>query len=342
MVEPDDSAGAAPLQHGGDLADAQVLFVDAPRPWLDLSTGINPRSYPLPRFSMEAWTRLPGKTEEAALRVAAAQYYRAPGPDRVVAAPGTQVLIGLLGYLRPQSRVAVLSPTYAEHAAAWARAGHAVRQVTRIQALEDCEIAVVTNPNNPDGRIVQRAELLRLAGVLGKRGGWLVVDEAFADVADPAISVVPEVDAGGLIVLRSFGKFFGLAGLRLGFAIANPTLAQRICGALGPWAVAGPALATGSRALADTAWIADTRRHLMAVSAEMDRLLAVAGLSVLGGTDLFRLIESENAPQWFNRLGRAGIYVRRFADQPRWLRFGLPGNEEALARLAAALADASA
>jgi cobalamin biosynthetic protein CobC len=342
MVEPDDSAGAAPLQHGGDLADAQALFVDAPRPWLDLSTGINPRSYPLPRFSMEAWTRLPGKTEEAALRVAAAQYYRAPGPDRVVAAPGTQVLIGLLGCLRPQSRVAVLSPTYAEHAAAWARAGHAVRQVTRIQALEDCEIAVVTNPNNPDGRIVQRAELLRLAGVLGKRGGWLVVDEAFADVADPAISVVPEVDAGGLIVLRSFGKFFGLAGLRLGFAIANPTFAQRISGALGPWAVAGPALAIGSRALADTAWIADTRRHLTAVSAEMDRLLAVAGLSVLGGTDLFRLIESENAPQWFNRLGRAGIYVRRFADQPRWLRLGLPGNEEALARLAAALADASA
>jgi cobalamin biosynthetic protein CobC len=342
MVEPDDSAGAAPLQHGGDLADAQVLFVDAPRPWLDLSTGINPRSYPLPCFSMEAWTRLPGKTEEAALRVAAAQYYRAPGPDRVVAAPGTQVLIGLLGYLRPQGRVAVLSPTYAEHAAACARAGHAVRQVTRIQALEDCEIAVVTNPNNPDGRIVQRAELLRLAGVLAKRGGWLVVDEAFADVADPAISVVPDVDAGGLIVLRSFGKFFGLAGLRLGFAIANLTFAQRISGALGPWAVAGPALATGSRALADTAWIADTRRHLTAVSAEMDRLLAVAGLSVLGGTDLFRLIESENAPQWFNRLGRAGIYVRRFADQPRWLRFGLPGNEEALARLAAALADASA
>jgi cobalamin biosynthesis protein CobC len=342
MVEPDNSAGAAPLQHGGDLADAQALFVDAPRPWLDLSTGINPRSYPLPRFSMEAWSRLPGKAEEAALRVAAAQYYRAPGPDRVVAAPGTQVLIGLLGYLRPQSRVAVLSPTYAEHAAAWARAGHAVRQVTRIEALEDCETAVVTNPNNPDGRIVQRAELLRLAGVLAKRGGWLVVDEAFADVADPAISVVPEVDAGGLIILRSFGKFFGLAGLRLGFAIANPTLAQRICGALGPWAVAGPALATGSRALADTAWIADTRRHLAAVSAGMDRLLAVAGLSVVGGTDLFRLIESENAPQWFNRLGRAGIYVRRFADQPRWLRLGLPGNEEALARLAAALADASA
>jgi cobalamin biosynthesis protein CobC len=342
MIEPHDSAGAAPLQHGGDLADAQALFVDAPRPWLDLSTGINPRSYPLPRFSMEAWTRLPGKAEEAALRAAAAQYYRAPGPDRAVAAPGTQVLIGLLGYLRPQSRVAVLSPTYAEHAAAWARAGHAVRQVTRIEALEDCEIAVVTNPNNPDGRIVQRAELLRLAGVLAKRAGWLVVDEAFADVADPAISVVPDVDAGGLIVLRSFGKFFGLAGLRLGFAIANPTLAQRISGALGHWAVAGPALATGSQALADRAWIADTRRHLAAVSAGMDRLLAGAGLSVVGGTDLFRLIESENAPQWFNRLGRAGIYVRRFADQPRWLRFGLPGNEEALARLAAALADTSA
>src|SRR3954447_19962310 len=175
MAEPDHSLSTAILQHGGDLADAQALFVNAPKPWLDLSTGINPRPYPLPHFPSDAWTRLPGKAEEGTLRAAAAQYYRAPGPDRVVAAPGTQVLIGLLGYLRPQGRVAVLSPTYAEHAGAWARAGHAVRQVARIEALEDCEIAVVTNPNNPDGRIVQRAELLRLAGVLAKRGGWLVV-----------------------------------------------------------------------------------------------------------------------------------------------------------------------
>jgi cobalamin biosynthetic protein CobC len=341
MAEPDDSAGAA-LQHGGDLADARAQFAHAPRPWLDLSTGINPRSYPLPCFPMEAWTRLPGKAEEGTLRAAAARCYRASDPDRVVAAPGTQVLIGLLGYLRPQSRVAVLSPTYAEHAAAWRQAGHALREVTRIEALEDCDIAVVTNPNNPDGRIVQRSDLLRLAGALAQRGGWLVVDEAFADVADPAISVVPEVDAGEIVVLRSFGKFFGLAGLRLGFAIANSALARRISGALGPWAVAGPALATGAQALADSDWIADTRRQLTAASARMDHLLAGAGLPVVGGTDLFRLVESENAPQWFNRLGRAGIYVRRFADQPRWLRFGLPGNEGAWTRLAATLADNSA
>ena len=290
---------------------------------------------------MEAWTRLPGKAEEGTLRAAAARYYRASGPDRVVAAPGTQILIGLLGYLRPQSRVAVLSPTYGEHAAAWKRAGHIVRQVTRLEALEDADIAVVTNPNNPDGRIVQRSDLLRLAGTLAQRGGWLVVDEAFADVADPATSVVPDVDGGEIIVLRSFGKFFGLAGLRLGFAIANPILARRISGALGPWAVAGPALATGAQALADTDWIAETRRRLAAASARMDHLLAGAGLSVVGGTDLFRLVESENAPQWFNQLGRAGIYVRRFADQPRWLRFGLPGSEEAWTRLAAAFADSS-
>jgi cobalamin biosynthetic protein CobC len=237
--------------------------------------------------------------------------------------------------------VAVLSPTYGEHAAAWKRAGHIVRQVTRLEALEDADIAVVTNPNNPDGRIVQRSDLLRLAGTLAQRGGWLVVDEAFADVADPATSVVPDVDGGEIIVLRSFGKFFGLAGLRLGFAIANPILARRISGALGPWAVAGPALATGAQALADTDWIAETRRRLAVASARMDHLLAGAGLSVVGGTDLFRLVESENAPQWFNRLGRAGIYVRRFADQPRWLRFGLPGSEEAWTRLAAAFADSS-
>jgi cobalamin biosynthetic protein CobC len=338
MVEPADNTRTAPFQHGGDLADAQALFVDAPKPWLDLSTGINPRPYPLPPFSIEAWTRLPGKVEEAALRTIAARYYRAPDPERVVPAPGTQVLIGLLGWLRPQGRVAILSPTYAEHAAAWARAGHTVRQVARIEALEDAEVAVLTNPNNPDGRIVDRSELLRLARGLSERGGWLVVDEAFADVVDPEISVVPDVDVGGMIVLRSFGKFFGLAGLRLGFAIAASALAQRIAGALGPWAVAGPALAVGSQALADVAWIADTRRQLTVGCAQMDRLLSKAGFSVVGGTDLFRLVETANAPQWFTRLGRAGIYVRRFADQPHWLRFGLPGTDDEWTRLSAVLA----
>ncbi|MCI0431693.1 MAG: threonine-phosphate decarboxylase CobD [Rhodospirillales bacterium] len=337
MAEPDDSARTAPVQHGGDPADAQALFADAPTPWLDLSTGINPRPYPLPPFAIEAWTRLPGKVEEAALRAIAARSYRAPGPERVVPAPGTQVLIGLLGWLRPQGRVAVLSPTYAEHAVAWARAGHTVRQVAGIQDLADADVAVLTNPNNPDGRMVDRSELLRLARAKAERGGWLVVDEAFADVVDPDVSVAPDVDAGGVIVLRSFGKFFGLAGLRLGFAIAASALAGRIAGALGPWVVAGPALAAGSQALADLAWIADTRRWLAAASPRMDRLLAGAGFSVIGGTDLFRLAESANAPAWFNRLGRAGIYVRRFADRPDRLRFGLPGTEDGWTRLAAAL-----
>ena len=165
-----------------------------------------------------------------------------------------------------------------------------------------------------------------------------MVDEAFADVVDPEVSVVPDLDVGGTIVLRSFGKFFGLAGLRLGFAIAAPALAQRIAGALGPWAVAGPALAVGSQALADVAWIADTRSQLSTAASRLDRILSNSGLPVVGGTDLFRLVESENAPQWFNRLGHAGIYVRRFADQPHWLRFGLPGTEDEWTRLSAVLA----
>ncbi len=338
MAEPDDSARTARVQHGGDLADAQALFAGTPTPWLDLSTGINPRPYPLPPFATEAWTRLPGKAEEAALRAVAARSYRAPGPERVVTAPGTQILIGLLGWLRPKGRVAVLSPTYAEHAAAWARAGHTVRQVARIEDLADADVAVLTNPNNPDGRMVDRSELLALARRQVQRGGWLVVDEAFAEVVDRDISVARDVDAGGVIVLRSFGKFFGLAGLRLGFAIASSDLAGRIAGALGPWAVAGPALAAGSQALADRAWIADTRRWLVAGAARMDHLLVGSGFSVIGGTGLFRFVESANAPAWFNRLGRTGIYIRRFADRPDRLRFGLPGTEDGWTRLAAALA----
>jgi cobalamin biosynthetic protein CobC len=345
MAPRDLSAGVAAVHpgvpasvpHGGDLADARALFPDAPTPWIDLSTGINPRPYPLPPVPPEAWTRLPGKAEEAALRRAAAAAYGAPGPDRVVPAPGTQALISLLPRLRPPGRVAVLSPTYGEHAAAWRAAGHEVAETVRADDLADADVAVVTRPNNPDGRLMPRADALALAAALAARGGWLVADEAFADVLDPRRSLCPDADAPGLVVLRSFGKFFGLAGVRLGFAVCAPALAADVARALGPWATSGPAVAVGTAALSDGAWIADERLRLAHEAARLDALLAAAGLPVVGGTSLFRLVEHPDARGRADRLGRAGIYVRRFPARPDRLRFGLPGHARAWRRLADAL-----
>ncbi|MBY6263377.1 threonine-phosphate decarboxylase [Azospirillum sp. 412522] len=322
------------LLHGGDLDGARTTFPDAPEPWIDLSTGINPWPYPLPPVPQDAWTRLPGRGEEAALRMAAAVRYGAPSAELVAAASGSQALIQLLPRLRKPGSVAILGPTYAEHARCWALAGHDVLMSEEGGAAAD--VLVVVNPNNPDGRCLPISRLLELAAAQAARGGWLVVDEAFADMR-PEDSVAGHAGRPGLVVLRSFGKFFGLAGLRLGIALAPVGLAAALREAIGPWAVSGPGLAVATAALGDHGWIAATRDRLVDAAAALDRLLEGAGLQVAGGTELFRLVEDPRAPVLHRALGEAGILVRRFEHRPDWLRFGLPGGDMAWQRLGVAL-----
>lgn len=324
--------------HGGNLAAARRRFPHAPEPWIDLSTGVNPAAYPVGAVPGEAWRRLPEPAALAHVERLAARAYGAPASGHVVAAPGTQALIRLLSLVQPARRVAILGFGYQEHPAAWRAAGASVLVTDTLAELETADVAVVVNPNNPDGGLVDPAVLARLAGRLGARDGLLVVDEAFMDVADPALSLVPRLPAEGAVVLRSFGKVFGLAGLRLGFAVAGDTLARRLRAALGPWPVAGPALVVAGRALPDLAWRQAEVARLGAASARLDALLTRAGLDLVGGTLLFRLASSSAAAGWFERLGRAGVLVRPFPERPDWLRFGLPGEESAWDRLAAALA----
>jgi cobalamin biosynthesis protein CobC len=242
--------------------------------------------------------------------------------------------------LVPKGRAAVLGPTYAEHVRAAALAGHKVMEVARLDDLVDADLAVVVNPNNPDGRMFGKDELIALAAAR-RSGGLLVIDEAYIDAgpAGPAdASLVAGVGGGDVLVLRSFGKFFGLAGVRLGFALAAPRLAHRLAAALGPWAVSGPAIAIGAAALADAGWAAAMRERLARDILRLDRVLAGAGLAPAGGTPLFRLVRAEAAGEVFHHLGRAGILVRRFVEQPSWLRIGLPGDEAKWQRLTSALA----
>lgn len=266
----------------------------------------------------------------------AARYYGAPDADTVVPAPGTQMLIQWLPRLQPRSRVAVIGPTYGEHAASWTAARHEVIEVADIDGTTSADVVVITNPNNPDGRVVDPDDLNKHADALAAKGGWLVVDEAFADTA-PGISLAGSVAQPGRVLLRSFGKFFGLAGLRLGFALAPPDLAATIRSALGPWSVSGPAIQIGCRAFEDSNWIDATRARLAEAARELDALLTESGLPVIGGTSLFRLAEHSQAPDLFERLGGAGILVRAFPDHPTRLRFGLPADQTATRRLRAAL-----
>ncbi len=324
------------IYHGGELRRARARFGEPAAGWLDLSTGINPEPYPVAGVPDADFASLPQPQACEELMAAAAAYYGVPDPALVVPAPGTQALIQWLPRLVAPGPVAIIGPTYGGYMEPWRAAGHGVTMSPDLaHAAETAATVILANPNNPDGRRVQPAELGDVAKTLAARSGHLVVDEAFADT-EPGLSAAPLAGTGGLVMLRSFGKFFGLAGLRLGFALAPPDLASALRDALGPWAVSGPALAIGTLALTDKPWIAATRARLAVDRARLDDMLADAGLKIIGGTDLFRLVEDPAAADLFQHLGHAGIFARHFTERPDWLRFGLPPTAE-LPRLEAAL-----
>lgn len=329
------------MKHGGDLTEAEHRHGVVGQPWLDLSTGINPHPWPIPEgLCMAGWTRLPSAGDLQGLLAAARRAYAVPDGVGITAAPGTQALIQWLPRLARCGPVAVVGPTYGEHAAAWRGAGFAVAEVESLDAVPAAtRHVVVVNPNNPDGRIAEPAALRAAAWRCAAEEGWLVVDESFADVV-PAASVVAFAAELPVVVLRSFGKFYGLAGARLGFAVAPPAVTERIEAALGPWAVSGPALAVGTAALGDAAWAAAMRDTLAGESLELDAVLTGAGLEIVGGTSLYRLARTAGAGLLHERLARQRIWVRRFAWSDRLLRFGLPPDAASLARLQGALHEA--
>lgn len=330
-----------PIAHGGALRAARRAFPDVSEPWIDLSTGINPHAWPIGDVSRESWQRLPETEEIAALETVAARAYGAGGAVSVVAAPGAQSPIQLLPLVHPARNVAVLGPTYAEHAHRWRASGANVREIATLGDAGDADVAVIVNPNNPDGRLLDAGALAPLAQGLTRRGGLLVLDESFMDVLPNAVSFAPHIGGQSVVVLRSFGKFYGLAGLRLGFALAPPVLAARLRDALGPWAVSGAAVDIGQRALADAAWRDTMRLRLEKDAARLDRLLSDAGLALAGGTPLFRLAETRRASTLARALAARGILVRTFEDRPARLRFGLPGGEEQWLRLAEAMEESN-
>jgi cobalamin biosynthetic protein CobC len=329
----------AAVDHGGSLGRARVLFPQALEPFVDLSTGINPHSYPLFEIPATALARLPEQARVAELMAIAASTYGVPSAANVAAAPGTQILLPRVASLVAPGRAMVLGPTYAEHARAARIAGHHAEEVSDFEALRGADIAIVVNPNNPDGRVLERERLLELAASLRARGGLLVVDEAFMDVGPRTESLAADVERSGIVVLRSFGKFFGLAGVRLGFALTDEATASRLTAQLGPWAVAGPALEYGIRALADAAWQDAMRVRLAGEAARLDALLARYGVAVAGGTSLYRYLEVAQAGSLFSALGERGILLRHFSGRPTVLRAGLPGNEAEWTRLESALAE---
>ncbi len=317
--------------HGGNIDAAMARYGGAPEDWIDLSTGINRVPYPLPPIPPDAWTALPTRAAQARLCAAARAAYRTGAAILPVA--GAQAAIQMIPRLCPPGRARVLAPTYNEHAAALRAAGWAVEEVAEPAALAGVDLAVVVNPNNPDGRCLSPDRVRDIARTTGR----LVVDESFAD-ATPGLSLASGPATPGLMVLRSFGKFYGLAGVRLGFVLGAEVDINTLAATAGPWPVSGAAIAIGAVALADDAWAAQTANRLAADGRRVDSLAARAGWRLAGGSSLFRLYDTQDAARAQDRLARARIWSRIFPYSATWLRLGLPGGEPEWDRLAAAMA----
>jgi cobalamin biosynthetic protein CobC len=316
--------------HGGNIDVALERFGGRVDDWIDLSTGINRRPYPIGELQPRHWSALPSRSEIEALHDAARQAYATTAP--LVATAGAQAAIQLLPRLAAGGRARILSPTYNEYAAILRDTGWRVEDAADLEALAGADLAIVVNPNNPDGRRHDPAKLLALL----PRVGRLVVDESFADAA-PGLSLAPEAGRAGLLILRSFGKFYGLAGLRLGFVIGDDADVAALAGMLGPWPVSGAAIDIGRRALLDRHWAKQTIMRLLGESSRLDALAKEIGWTLVGGTPLFRLYETGDARAAQARLAGAKIWSRVFQNRPGWLRLGLPGSDTEWARLAAAI-----
>lgn len=321
------------LEHGGRLLRAAHAYGIAPGQWLDLSTGISPYAWPVPVIPAEAWRCLPD--DDDGLAEAACRYY---GAAQVLPVAGSQAAIQALPRLRARSRVGVIAPGYNEHAHAWQCADHTVEPLAADMLLahvDAFDVVVLIHPNNPGGERFDRAQLLACHQSLAARGGWLVMDEAFMD-ATPDDSVCDQAHREGLVVLRSVGKFFGLAGARAGFVAASPSLLEALREQLGPWTLSGPSRHAVQLALADDAWHAQARTWLHAASDRLASLMARRGLAPSAGCAYFQWWRDERASFVHDALARQGILTRLF-DAPASLRFGLPSTEADWRRLDDAL-----
>jgi cobalamin biosynthesis protein CobC len=318
-------------EHGGNLDQALQRFGGDARDWIDLSTGINRKPYPVGKLPETVWSALPSKSALESLHQAAQRAYGTTAP--ILATSGAQAAIQWLPRLASRGMARILSPTYNEYAAVFSAASWEVAETSGLEGLAGADVAILANPNNPDGKRYEPKQLLELLPEVGR----LVVDESFAD-AVPECSLAPDAGRRGPLILRSFGKFFGLAGLRLGFVIGSEVDIAALSAIAGPWPVSGPAIAIGEHALSNREWVEATSVRLARDCLRLDADVARLGWPLVGGTPLFRLYETGDASRAQEKLAHEKIWSRIFPYHRGWLRLGLPGNEAEWARLSAALA----
>ncbi|CAE6814880.1 threonine-phosphate decarboxylase CobD [Paraburkholderia aspalathi] len=339
MIERTTNSGITfnAVIHGGNLHEAAERYGIPYAQWLDLSTGINPHGYPVPPVPADAWRRLPDDGDGFA--ACAARYYGAPDAAHVLPVAGSQAAIRALPVLLPRARVGIAPLTYSEYAPAFERAGHEVVPLdVSWDTLPDALThVVVVNPNNPTAEHLSAGKLLHWHAQLTARGGTLLIDEAFADTM-PSASLAASTHRDGLIVLRSPGKFFGLAGVRSGFVLGAPSLLDALRLTLGAWTVSGPARHAVKAAFEDVAWQQQMRTQLDTESARLVSLLQAHGFAT-HSTPLFAWTDDARATALHEALAQRGVWTRIFTATGS-VRFGLPASDTEWTRFEESLREA--
>ena len=344
----DEHMSGQMLIHGGQLSDIALRYNIAGEKWLDLSTGIAPTTYPVGLLPAMCWQRLPQQSE--ALLKAARDYYQTPS---LLATAGSQSIIQALPQLCTlqgfaHTRVWLPVVGYQEHRKAWQSAHYQTldyQDTPDITLIKQGDIVLVINPNNPSGKLHTRQQLTDLLLAVSAKKGVLIIDEAFMDatpehtmatlLASHSNLLDNNINQDALIILRSVGKFFGLAGIRLGFVIARDYWLKPMADVLGPWAVNGPAQFVGIQALTDKRWQKEQRTALNHLSGRLESLLVEVFAQPIRGTSLFKTLLIPQAPALFHALCMQGIYVR-LCDEKNALRFGIP-DEQGLKQLESVL-----
>lgn len=313
-----------PIQHGGNLLQAIEEFGGKQGEWLDLSTGISPFTIKFAAFSEDVWRRLPDPKYVEQLEGRAKVFYQTN--FECLAVPGSQFAIQHLSKIL-DGNVGIVEPTYGEYAASFIRSERRYIPLAGIDDIGDVTSVILANPNNPDGRVYTSKDLLELAARLSKCGGYLVVDEAFMAIDDHNSLLSASDVASNIIILRSIGKFYGLAGIRLGFVFSSTEVRQKLAGYLGPWAVSGPALAIADYIFIHPDITVELKEKTSVRHQQMAEMLGQLRLTIAGKNELFFLLQHPSVMDLHVHLKKQRILTRIFDYNSSWMRIGLTAND---------------
>lgn len=332
------------MKHGGNKNEAARAYGIEPAEMIDLSTGISPNPYPLSlsQLDLSDLIELPQEDKAASLKNIMRKAWSVPDSAEIALASGSGALISLIPHIHKgdMRQVYCPEPAYSEHPMAWQRAGfrmipYEAGTIPEIYLNKTAAIIAV-QPGNPMGHCASPDAWLELMEKAAAHKVMIIMDEAFIDLM-PEQSLVPYLGRKGLIVIRSFGKFYGLAGVRLGAAIGHPDDITALEDLLGPWPVSAMAVQFAAEAMSDHGWADDQRDWCATQMASLKKELMARGITIIGGTDLYVLIEIEDAKTLQDKLARAGFWTRIFEHYPNWMRLGLARDDAATTRFLKAL-----